>query len=65
MADADLAAIKGNFAVASGLKLTEALKLEDMPLPYVDVVAVKRGNENAQFAKDIVRAYRLPDYFSR
>ena len=62
LADADLAAVQGNFAVASGLKLTEALKLEDMTLPYVNVVAVKRSNENAQFAKDLVLAYQSPDF---
>jgi D-methionine transport system substrate-binding protein len=62
LADADLAAVQGNFAVASGLKLTEALKLEDMTLPYVNVVAVKRGNANARFAQDIVAAYRAPEF---
>ncbi|GHC78544.1 methionine-binding protein [Pseudorhodoferax aquiterrae] len=62
LADADLAAVQGNFAVASGLKLTEALKLEDMTLPYVNVVAVKRGNANARFAQDIVAAYRSPEF---
>ena len=62
LADADLAAVQGNFAVASGLKLTEALKLEDMTLPYVNVVAVKRSDENAKFAKDIVAAYQSPEF---
>lgn len=62
LADADLAAVQGNFAVASGLKLTEALKLEDMTLPYVNVVAVKRANANARFAQDIVAAYRSPEF---
>ncbi|WP_326543413.1 MetQ/NlpA family ABC transporter substrate-binding protein [Pseudorhodoferax sp.] len=62
LADADLAAVQGNFAVASGLKLTEALKLEDMTLPYVNVVAVKRGHANARFAQDIVAAYRSPEF---
>jgi len=60
--DADLAAIQGNFAVAYGLKLTEALKLEDMTLPYVNVVAVKRSNQDAAFARDIVAAYRSPEF---
>lgn len=58
LADADLAAVQGNFAVASGLKLTEALKLEDMTPPYVNVIAVKRSNAEAKFAKDIAAAYR-------
>lgn len=58
LADADVAAVQGNFAVASGLRLTEALKLEDMTPPYVNVVAVKRSNAEARFAKDIAAAYR-------
>ncbi len=62
LADSDVAAIQGNFAVASGLKLTEALKLEDMTLPYVNVVAVKRGNETAQFARDIAGAYQSAEF---
>jgi D-methionine transport system substrate-binding protein len=62
LADADVVAVQGNFAVASGLKLTDALKLEDMTQPYVNVVAVKRGNENAAFAKDIVKAYQSPEF---
>jgi D-methionine transport system substrate-binding protein len=62
LADSDIAAVQGNFAVASGLKLTEALKLEDMTLPYVNVVAVKRSNENAKFAKDIAAAYQSAEF---
>jgi D-methionine transport system substrate-binding protein len=62
LADADLAAVQGNFAVASGLKLTDALKQENMTLPYVNVVAVKRGNENAKFAKDIAQAYQSAEF---
>lgn len=62
LADSDIAAVQGNFAVASGLKLTEALKLEDMTLPYVNVVAVKRSNESAKFAKDIAAAYQSPEF---
>jgi len=48
--------------VASGLKLTDALKLEDMTPPYVNVVAVKRGNVDAKFAKDIAAAYQSPEF---
>lgn len=62
LADADLAAVQGNYAVSSGLKLTEALKQEDMTLPYINVVAVKRGNENGKFAKDIVLAYQSAEF---
>jgi D-methionine transport system substrate-binding protein len=62
LADADIAAVQGNFAVASGLKLTDALKLEDMTPPYVNVVAVKRGNVDAKFAKDIAAAYQSTEF---
>ena len=62
LADADVVAVQGNFAVASGLKLTDALKLEDMTQPYVNVVAVKRGKENTPLAKDIVRAYQSAEF---
>jgi D-methionine transport system substrate-binding protein len=60
--DADLSAIQGNFAVAYGLKLTESLRLEEMTLPYVNVVAVKRSNRDARFAQDIVAAYRSLEF---
>jgi D-methionine transport system substrate-binding protein len=62
LSDADFGAVQGNFAVADGLKLTDALKLEDMTLPYVNVVAVKRSNQDAKFARDIVAAYKSPEF---
>jgi D-methionine transport system substrate-binding protein len=33
-----------------------------MTLPYVNVVAVKRSNEQAQFAKDIAAAYQSAEF---
>lgn len=60
--DVDVAAIQGNFAVASGLRLAGALQLEDMTLPYVNVVAVRRGNRDAPFARDIVQAYQSAEF---
>ena len=62
LSDADFGAVQGNFAVANGMKLTDALKLEDMTLPYVNVVAVKRSNQDAKFARDIVAAYKSPEF---
>lgn len=60
--DTALAAIQGNFAVAYGLRLTDALALENMTLPYVNVVAVKRRDLQAPFAQDIAQAYRSSDF---
>jgi D-methionine transport system substrate-binding protein len=56
--DADFAAVQGNFAIYSGLKLTEAFALEKMTTPYSNVVAVKRGNVDAPWARDIADGYR-------
>ncbi len=43
LGDADFAAVQGNFAIYSGLKLTEAFALEKMTKPYTNVVAVSAG----------------------
>jgi D-methionine transport system substrate-binding protein len=56
--DVDFAAIQGNFAIYSGLKLTEAWALEKMTEPYSNVVAVRRDNAGAQWAQDIVAGYK-------
>ncbi|MBV8792478.1 MAG: methionine-binding protein [Pseudolabrys sp.] len=56
--DVDFAAIQGNFAIYSGLKLTNAFALEKMTMPYINVVAVKRGSAESPWAQDIVAAYK-------
>ncbi|WP_316232796.1 MetQ/NlpA family ABC transporter substrate-binding protein [Bradyrhizobium sp. SZCCHNPS2010] len=60
--DVDFAAIQGNFAIFSGLKLTNAFALEKMTMPYINVVAVKRGNAETAWAKDIAAAYKSPSF---
>lgn len=60
--DVDFAAIQGNFAIFSGLKLTNAFALEKMTEPYINVVAVKRDNAETAWAKDIVAAYKSPGF---
>ena len=60
--DADYVVVNGNFAVSSGLKLSEAVVLEKTPDLYLNVVAVKTGNENSQWAKDLSAAYRSPEF---
>lgn len=58
----NIAAIQGNFAIYSGLKLTSAFALEKMTMPYINVVAVKRDNAESKWAQDIVTAYRSPTF---
>jgi len=60
--DVDFAAIQGNFAIFSGLRLTNAFALEKMTTPYINVVAVKRDNAETSWAKDIVAGYKSPAF---
>jgi D-methionine transport system substrate-binding protein len=53
---------RGNFAIYSGLKLTNAFALEKMTTPYINVVAVKRDNADSPCAQDIVSAYKSPTF---
>ncbi|QXW19406.1 metal ABC transporter substrate-binding protein [Comamonas aquatica] len=56
--DAQYAIINGNFAISSGLKLTDAVLLEKTPEHYLNVVAVKTKDQGAQWAKDLEAAFR-------
>lgn len=60
--DADYVVVNGNFAVSSGLKLSEAVVLENTPDQYLNVVAVKTGNEKSAWAQDLAAAYRSPEF---
>ena len=60
--DAEFALINGNFAISSGLKLTEAVALEKTPDHYLNVVAVKADDKDKAWAKDIAAAFRSPEY---
>ncbi len=50
----DIAAVPGNFALAAGLNLMDAMFLENMPDQYRNVVAVKAENKDSQLAKDLI-----------
>jgi len=56
--DADYAFVNGNYALASGLKLTEALRSEKISRNYVNLVAVRAADLNQPFARDLAAAYR-------
>ncbi len=57
--DVDLAAINGNYALLAGLKATEdGLYVEGADSPYVNVVAVKEGNEGKPAIKALVNALK-------
>ena len=60
--DTQFAIINGNFAISSGLKLTEAVLLEKVPNHYLNIVAVKTKDKDAQWAKDLAEAYRSAEF---
>lgn len=60
--DLDYAVVQGNFAVSSGLKLTDALALEDLQDDYSVVVSVKSGNESTPWAQAIIDAYHSQEF---
>ncbi len=58
--DVDLAAINGNYALQSGLQVSDALAVEgsqsDAANAYVNVIAVKEGNELSEKTQALVKA---------
>ena len=62
LGDTEYAIINGNFAISSGLKLTEAVALEKTPDHYLNVVAVKSADKNTQWAKDLSEIYRSKEF---
>lgn len=60
--DADYAFVNGNYALASGLKLTDALITETISPNYINRVAVRTADKDKQFARDIAAAYRSREF---
>lgn len=60
--DVQYAIINGNFAISSGLKLTDAVLLEKTPDHYLNVVAVKTKDQGSKWAKDLEEAFRSADF---
>ena len=62
LADVDMAVINGNYAIDAGLKVADALAIEDAEgtaaTAYVNVVAVKEGNENNEAILALVEALK-------
>jgi len=56
--DTDYSFVNGNYALASGLKLSEALITEKISNNYINLVAIRTADKDKQFAKDLAAAYR-------
>lgn len=58
LGDADFSVITGNYVLAAGMRLSEALLLERPPEAYQLVVAVRTADLGKPFAKDLAAAYQ-------
>jgi D-methionine transport system substrate-binding protein len=66
--DTDYSFVNGNYALASGLKLTDALVTEKISPNYINLVAVRTADKDKLFARDLAAAYRSQaflDYTNR
>ena len=55
-ANVDFAVVNGNYAISSGMKLTEAL-FQEPSFAYVNWSAVKTADKDSQWLKDVTEAY--------
>ncbi|HEX7983948.1 MAG TPA: MetQ/NlpA family ABC transporter substrate-binding protein [Duganella sp.] len=60
--DTDYSFVNGNYALASGLKLKDALATEKISSNYANLVAVRTADKDKQFARDIAAAYRSHEF---
>ncbi|MGJ3221823.1 MetQ/NlpA family ABC transporter substrate-binding protein [Geobacillus thermoleovorans] len=62
LGDVDYALINGNYALSSGLKLTEAVALEKTPDYYLIVVTIRPEDKDKPFVNDLIAAYRSKEF---
>lgn len=62
--DTDFSFVNGNFALASGLKLVDALALEKTSPTYQNLVAVRTADKDTAWVKDIAEAYRSREFLA-
>lgn len=60
--DTDYSFVNGNYALSSGLKLSEALKLEDLGERYINIIAVRSADRDAAFVTELKAAARSPEF---
>lgn len=60
-ADVDFAIVNGNYAMSSGMKLTETL-FQEPSFAYVNWSAVKTADKDSQWVKDVTEAYNSDEF---
>jgi len=62
LGDSDFAFVNGNYALASGLKLEEAVDIEKTSEDYLIYITVRNGEEDEQWAQDLKEAYYSDEF---
>ncbi|MBU8880352.1 hypothetical protein BGM26_15475 [Bacillus sp. FJAT-29790] len=62
LGDADFAFVNGNFALASGLKLVEAVDVEKTPEDFLIYLTVRKEDEEKPFANALKEAYYSKEF---
>jgi len=62
--DTDYSFVNGNYALASGLKLTEALAQEKISSRYQNLVAIRTVDKDKPWVKDLEAAYRSREFLA-
>lgn len=60
--DVDYGVIQGNFVIAAGWAIPDALALEDQPVEFSNIVAIDAANLDTPWAQAIKAAYESPEF---
>ncbi|WP_414897570.1 MetQ/NlpA family ABC transporter substrate-binding protein [Rhodovulum sp. YEN HP10] len=62
LADAEIAVINTNYAIAAGLSpKTDAIAMESADNPYVNIIVVRDGDQDKPWVEALVEAYHSPE----
>ncbi|MGI4848022.1 MAG: MetQ/NlpA family ABC transporter substrate-binding protein [Janthinobacterium lividum] len=62
LGDTDYSLVTGNFALASGMKITQALAVEKLTPNYQNVVAIRSADKDTAFVKDLDAAFHSREF---
>ncbi|UNM96566.1 MetQ/NlpA family ABC transporter substrate-binding protein [Ignatzschineria rhizosphaerae] len=62
--DVDFAVINGNYVANAGLKMTDALVVEETPEEHVVMISIRGEDQDKQWAKDLKAAYESDAFAS-
>lgn len=63
LSNVDFAFVNGNFAIASGLKLTEAVNVEKTSEDYLIYLTIRKEDQDKPFAKALEAAYKSDEFY--